>query len=208
MASANTLCKKLLSVKTAVITGHDFYTDRDGVNHISIKARPNKWHENDYPLCHKRCEGYDGKNHHPRIWRGLNWGGTLVEVEYDVHRIECPVHGVLAADVPWTSFWQMEKVKSAYYHLRKFDKQYDEIVKTAYEENPSPETMAKKRGLKKKDQVLNLIGRLEKYKASVCLFIKDLCISFHNNQAGRDLRMVKVKTKMSGCFRSVEGAQE
>lgn len=101
MASANTLCKKLLNVKTAVVTGHDFYTDQDGVNHIRIKARPNKWHENDCPFCHKRCKGYDSKNHHPRIWRGLDWGGTLVEVEYDTHRIECPVHGVLVADVPW-----------------------------------------------------------------------------------------------------------
>ena len=94
------------------------------------------------------------------------------------------------------------------YHLRKFDKQYDEIIKTAYEENPSPKTAAKKRGRKKKGKVLNLIGRLEKYKASVCLFIKNICVPFDNNQAERDLRMVKVKTKVSGCFRSVEGAQE
>ena len=42
MASTNTLCKKLLNVKTAVVTGSDFYTDEDGVNHIRIKARPNK----------------------------------------------------------------------------------------------------------------------------------------------------------------------
>ena len=53
--------------------------------------------------------------------------------------------------------------------LQKFDKQYDEIIKTAYAENPLPETADKKRGRKKKGKVLNLIGRLEKYKASVCL---------------------------------------
>lgn len=41
MASANTLCKKLLNVNTAVVTGHEFYQDSDGVNHIRIKARPN-----------------------------------------------------------------------------------------------------------------------------------------------------------------------
>lgn len=100
------------------------------------------------------------------------------------------------------------KDEVSYYHLHKFDKQYDEIIKTAYEENPSPATAAKKRGRKKKGKVLNLISRLEKYKASVCLFIKNLCVPFDNNQAERDLRMVKVKTKVSGCFRSVEGAQE
>lgn len=101
MVSTNTLCKKLLNVKTAVIEGADFYADGDGVNHIRIHARPNVWHEDDCPFCHKRCRRYDKKNPQPRIWRGLDWGGTLVEISYDTHRIECPEHGVLVADVPW-----------------------------------------------------------------------------------------------------------
>ena len=92
--------------------------------------------------------------------------------------------------------------------LETFEKQYDEILKTAYAENPLPETTEKKRGRKKKGKVLNLIGRLDKYKVSVCLFIKNFCVPFDNNQAERDLRMVKVKTKVSGCFRTIEGAQE
>ena len=101
MVSTNTLYKKLLNVKSAVIEGANFYTDEDGVNHIRIHARPNVWHEDDCPFCHKRCRRYDKKNPHPRIWRGLDWGGTLVEISYDTHRIECPEHGVLVADVPW-----------------------------------------------------------------------------------------------------------
>lgn len=101
MVSANTLCKKLLNVKTAVVESADFYSDQDGVNHIRIHARPNIWHENDCPICHKRCKCYDTKNPQPRSWRALDWGATLVEVVYDTHRIECPVHGVLVADVPW-----------------------------------------------------------------------------------------------------------
>ena len=101
-----------------------------------------------------------------------------------------------------------DKDEVSYYHRHKFDMEYDAIIKTAYEENPLPETPAKKRGHKKKSKVLNLICRLDNYKESVCLFIKNLCVPFDNNQAERDLRMVKVKTKVSGCFRSEEGAQE
>lgn len=101
MVSANTLCKKLLNVKSAVIENVDCYSDQDGVKHVLIHARPNKWHEDDCPICHKRCPRYDRRNPQPRIWRALDWGGTLVEVSCGTHRIECPAHGVLTADVPW-----------------------------------------------------------------------------------------------------------
>lgn len=96
----------------------------------------------------------------------------------------------------------------SYYHLHKFNQQYDEIIKTAYAENPMPESKPGKRGRRKKGKVLNLICRLDNYKASVCLFLRNLCVNFDNNQAERDIRMVKVKTKVSGCFRSEEGAKE
>ena len=101
MASANTLCKQLLGVKSAVVTGHDFYQDSDGVNHLRIHARPDKRHEDDCPFCHKRCRPYDVQTRLPRTWRALDWGGTLVEIQYRTHRILCPEHGVLVADVPW-----------------------------------------------------------------------------------------------------------
>ena len=60
-----------------------------------IKARPNKWHENDCPFCHKSCPAYDKHSSRPTTWRGLDWGGILVEVEYQTHRIICLEHGVI-----------------------------------------------------------------------------------------------------------------
>lgn len=101
MASTNTLCKKLLNVKSAVVTGHDFYTDPDGVNHLTIHARPNRWHEDECPICGRRCQKYDSQSILPRKWRSLDWGGTLVEIKANTHRVNCPEHGVLIAAVPW-----------------------------------------------------------------------------------------------------------
>lgn len=101
MALTNTIIKKARGVKNAVVTGTDFYTDSDGVNNIQIGLRPSKWHEDDCPICHKRCPKYDSQSGHPRKWRGLDWGGIIVEVSATTHRIRCPEHGVHVADVPW-----------------------------------------------------------------------------------------------------------
>ena len=100
------------------------------------------------------------------------------------------------------------KASLSYYHYHKFDKRYDELIKQARSENPLPETTEKKRGRKKKGKILALVERLANYKASVCLFIKNFMVPFDNNQAERDIRMIKVKTKVSGCFRTEEGARD
>jgi len=85
---------------------------------------------------------------------------------------------------------------------------YDKIIRLAYEENPEPVKVPGKRGKPKRGKLLALIDRLRDYKASVCLFTERFDVPFDNNQAERDLRMVKVKTKVSGCFRTKAGAQD
>ena len=100
------------------------------------------------------------------------------------------------------------KESLSYYHNHKFDKRYDELIKLAREDNPFPVTTEKKRGRKKKGKILALVERLDNYKASVCLLIHNFMVPFDNNQAERDIRMIKVKTKVSGCFRNEEGARD
>ena len=93
--------------------------------------------------------------------------------------------------------------------LQQFDREYDRIIKLGYAENPPPpedDSAKKKRGRKKKGKTLALIERLDIHKASVCLFIHNFAVPFDNNLAERDIRMIKTKTKVSGCFRSWEGA--
>ena len=96
----------------------------------------------------------------------------------------------------------------SYYYYQKFDRKYDNLIEQARKENPLPKTTEKKRGRKKKGKILALVERLANYKASVCLFIHNFMVPFDNNQAERDLRMIKVKTKVSGCFRTEEGARD
>jgi len=100
------------------------------------------------------------------------------------------------------------KENLSYYYLHKFDKLYDEYIQQGRIENPLPEKAPNQKRRKKKGKVRALIERLANYKASVCLFMKDFRVPFDNNQAERDLRMVKVKTKVSGCFRVEEGARD
>ena len=95
MASADTLCKKLLNVKNTVVESYNFYNDVDGVTHLRIKARPTAWHQDDCPFCGRRhLPRYDRPTKKNKIWRGLDFSGIIVEIEAATHRIICPEHGL------------------------------------------------------------------------------------------------------------------
>ena len=101
------------------------------------------------------------------------------------------------------------KTEASYYYKHKFSKEYDRIIQLGHSENPEPPPPpGRKKGRKKKGKVLALIVRLEKHKADVCRFFDDFSVPFDNNEAERSCRIIKVKTKVSGCFRTKEGAQD
>lgn len=85
---------------------------------------------------------------------------------------------------------------------------YRNILTRGSKELPAiPEKPKGKRGRMAKSDAHNLWERFQKYEAAVLLFAKDPYVSFTNNRAERDLRMAKVKQKISGCFRRIEYAQ-
>lgn len=64
-----------------------------------------------------------------------------------------------------------------------------------------------RKGRIKQRAARNLLDRLRKHQQAVFCFLEDLRVDVDNNLAERDLRMLKVQQKVSGCFRTVAGAQ-
>ena len=81
-------------------------------------------------------------------------------------------------------------------------KRYRNILTRGAKELPEiPPKPKGKRGKMAKSDAHNLWERLEKHEKAVLLFAKNPHVPFTNNRAERDLRMAKVKQKVSGCFR-------
>lgn len=92
--------------------------------------------------------------------------------------------------------------------LREIEQKYQAILRKGFLANPPPAVRPgrKKRGRKKKTKSRNLLERFEKYRKEILAFAYDFKVPFDNNQAERDLRMMKVQQKISGTFRSADGA--
>jgi transposase len=122
---------------------------------------------------------------------GQPWAKDLKDVLLESkHAVdEAREHGVaeLAADVK-----------------REFERRYETILEAGEEANPLPKPTGK-RGRPKRGKARSLVDRLQERRGTVLAFLEDFTIPFDNNQAERDIRMTKVRQKISGCFRTTTG---
>jgi len=97
----------------------------------------------------------------------------------------------------------LETAQSQHYRKR-----YRDLLREAELECPPPdETGKKKRGKTARSKARNLLERLRDFENETLRFMVDQNVPFSNNQAESDLRMTKVQQKISGCFRSMDGAK-
>jgi transposase len=88
-------------------------------------------------------------------------------------------------------------------------KRYRDVISEGWDGNPLPKKppLKKKRGRRAKTKAQNLLTRLGDFEDSVLAFLHDINVPFTNNLAEQDIRMIKVRQKISGCFRTVHGAE-
>ncbi|WP_419470044.1 IS66-like element ISCku5 family transposase [Candidatus Kuenenia sp.] len=159
-------------------------------------------------LCHDHLKSYYTYSncthalcnaHHLReldgVWEDDNkqeWAKEMKALLKEINRATSDAGGILGTD-----------------ESEKYRQRYRTILQNAEaESSPPDETNRKgKRGRVRRTKARNLLERLRKYEGDVLRFMDNKNVPFTNNLAENDIRMTKVQQKISGCFRSLEGAK-
>ena len=92
------------------------------------------------------------------------------------------------------------------YIITKLDAQFIEIIAMGEVDNPQPLQVPGRKGRPADTKAGNLVRRLKDHQSEALAFIYDFNVVFDNNLAERDIRMIKLRQKISGTFRSLGGA--
>lgn len=130
--------------------------------------------------------------------QGQAWAGDMIELLTHANHFD----NLNCADGQMPSY-NGRKYQSEVRDLRDL---YDAILVQAQAENPMALSTGK-RGRPKQSKATNLIGRLRDYSDDVWRFMTQPNVPFTNNLAEQTVRMPKVKQKVSGCFRTLQGAK-
>lgn len=130
-----------------------------------------------------------------RAWEqdGQQWAKAMQELLMTIHQATKQAGGALS--IPQAGYYRG---------------QYRKILDEGEVESPPPDEQQRKpgqRGRIKRSKSRCLLERLRDYEADVLRFMSHASVPFTNNQGENDIRMTKVQQKISGCFRSMEGAE-
>jgi transposase len=137
--------------------------------------------------------------------RELTFAVEQYEQVWAKKMIEC----LLEANQEVNAAKKRGKTRLSRSRLTYYCNRYSRILREGRPELPalSDPAGSKKRGPPKQHKIVNLYDRLRQFKYETLAFIHNFSIPFTNNQGERDERMAKIKQKVSGCFRSVQGAR-
>jgi transposase len=99
------------------------------------------------------------------------------------------------------------KTSLSKHQLRRISKAYDAIVVQAVRANADPWLLGREERTKAERESWNLALAFKELKEDILRFCENLAVWFTSNLAERGFRMVKIHQKISGCFRSFEGAE-
>lgn len=92
--------------------------------------------------------------------------------------------------------------------LARITTAYRQIIGLGHATNPASTRRTGKRGRIAQTPARNLLVRLDRGQDAVLRFATDFRVPFDNNQAERDIRMIKLQQKISGCWRTITGAEQ
>jgi transposase len=84
---------------------------------------------------------------------------------------------------------------------------YQRLLADGQAANPPSPATGRRRGRARRSSAARLLARLDTHRCEVLRLLDDGRVPFDNNQAERDLRMVKLQQKISGCWRTLAGAE-
>lgn len=218
--------------KAQLIQSKRIHADETGINIESKRhwlhcASNDEW---TYFYAHKKrgCEAMDEMNILPNFkgvlchdhWKPYYQYDKCLHALCNAHHLRELTRAHEQDGQQWASNMKalLEQVNEAVHNsgsslkpskAKSYWSRYRQLLNEADVECPPPDESQRsgKRGRLKRSKARNLLERLREYETDVLRFMENPDVPFTNNQGENDIRMTKVQQKISGCFRSMEGAK-